>query len=425
MTTSPLHITATTARRFILGRQGLWPGRRWSGASGAASAIQQMEALQLDPLNVCGRSHEIALYGRVLQFSPELLDQVVYQERGFFDYGGCLFLYPMAELPYWRLPMRRRAESQRLQDFMIKHPNADDAVRQELRQRGPLGNRDLSGSVRVDSYRGRKDSALALFYLWLAGELMVHHRRRFERIYDFRHNIAPARFDTCAPDDQAEAFFARKAVAFLGLARRRTWATTMSDYLQERLPAEQASTWLDQLLADGVYAPVHVEGWKDPACLALKQDLALLEIIASGSYPLEWQPLQASTSDEVTLLAPLEIASARGRAQQLFGFEYLWEVYKPVHQRRWGYYTLPVLYRDRLVARLDPRLERSQKRLHILGFWLEEHAPTNDPAFAVALGRGLARFATFLNAESVAIDALHPPGLQDEVAQVLAAHGLY
>ena len=148
MTPPILHISPRTARRFVLGRQGLWPGRRWRGLEGVISALNQIEALQLDPLNVTGRSHEIALYGRVLDFSPELLDQAVYQQRGFFDYGGSLFLYPMSELPYWRTPMQRRAESQRFQEFVAAHPQAMDFVRQELRQRGPLGNRDLPGMAR-------------------------------------------------------------------------------------------------------------------------------------------------------------------------------------------------------------------------------------------------------------------------------------
>ena len=105
------------------------------------------------------------------------------------------------------------------------------------------------------------------------------------------------------------------------------------------------------------------------------------------------------------------MVSARGRAKQVFDFEYLWEVYKPVHQRRWGYYTLPILYGDDLVARLDPKLDRKTNTLHILGFWLEDDAP-KDEAFANALGRGLARFAKFVGAQRVEMDAIQPRRLQ-------------
>jgi uncharacterized protein YcaQ len=111
--------------------------------------------------------------------------------------------------------------------------------------------------------------------------------------------------------------------------------------------------------------------------------------------------LKTSTLDEVTFLAPLEIVSARGRAKKVFDFEYIWEVYKPEHLRRWGYYVLPILYGDQLVARLDPKLDRTTQTLQIKGFWAEENQVVKDEAFASALGRGLIRFAEFLKAKKV------------------------
>jgi uncharacterized protein YcaQ len=114
------------------------------------------------------------------------------------------------------------------------------------------------------------------------------------------------------------------------------------------------------------------------------------------------------------------MVSARGRAKQVFDFEYLWEVYKPVHQRRWGYYTLPILYGDDLVARLDPKLDRKTNTLHILGFWLEDDAP-RDEAFANALGCGLARFAKLVGAKRVEINAVQPRRLQMQARRMLKA----
>jgi len=117
--------------------------------------------------------------------------------------------------------------------------------------------------------------------------------------------------------------------------------------------------------------------------------------------PRAWKPLDVTTLDEVSLLAPLDIVSARGRAKRLFDFEYIWEVYKPVQQRRWGYYNLPVLYGDDLVARIDPRLERETGTLRILGFWPEPDAPVGASDFARALEAGLMRFARMLGADQV------------------------
>lgn len=135
-----LTISKITLRRFLLGLQGLWPGRRWSGLAGTAQALNAIEALQLDPLNIAARSQDIALWGRVVDYRPEYLDQAVYGQRAFFDYGGSLFVYPMAELPYWRLHMARRAETPYRIEFVQEHQQALEQVLTAIQERGPLGN---------------------------------------------------------------------------------------------------------------------------------------------------------------------------------------------------------------------------------------------------------------------------------------------
>ena len=102
-----LTIDSSTARRFILGQQGLWPGRRRQGLPGAAQAMRDMQYLQLDPLQIVARSQDITLYGRVLDYTPGLWEQVTYDQREFFDWGGWLAVRPMDELPHWRVGMRR------------------------------------------------------------------------------------------------------------------------------------------------------------------------------------------------------------------------------------------------------------------------------------------------------------------------------
>jgi uncharacterized protein YcaQ len=104
--------------------------------------------------------------------------------------------------------------------------------------------------------------------------------------------------------------------------------------------------------------------------------------------------------------------SARGRAKVLFGFDYVWEVYKPAHQRKFGYYTLPVLWGDQLVARFDSKLDRTTSTFIILGLWLEDKSLGNDEAFAEALARGFARFVSFLGASRLDARAIHEPLLR-------------
>jgi len=410
--TTPTSISQRTARRFVLGKQGLWPGRRFAGKDGVTAALQQIEALQLDPLNVIARSQDIALWGRVLDYRPEFLYQVAYDERRFFDYGGSLYFYPMFELPYWRLHMRRRGEYGRWgPDFAREHAATLDSLRQELRANGPRGNRDFKGAPVSGHYRGGKDTSIALYFLWLTGEIMIHHRQGFDRYYDLRERIAPAEYNYAASEQEAEDYFARKNVAFLGLMREKRWRAGFADDIWREVSPQEASQRLSALYERNVIVPVQIEGSKEH-WIVLAEDLHLLESLEMGQIPTAWASLGPSTQDEVTFLAPLEIVSARGRARQVFGFEYIWEVYKPLEQRRWGYYVLPILYGEDLVARLDPKLDRKTMTLQVNGFWLEDDAPVDDPIFADALGKGLARFADFVGAKKVDIDSITPKKLQ-------------
>ncbi len=416
---SNISISQTTFRRFLLGAQGLWPGRRFKGLRGTHAAIHQMQGVQLDPLNIVARSQEIALFGRVLDFKIEQLYRAAYEQRGFFDYGGWLFMYPMHEFPYWRLHMQRRQEIG-LNYESFKHPPADllKFVLNELRERGPLGNRDFGGEkVQAWSYRGRKEASIALFYLWLTGEVMITTRKGFDRIYDLRERVLPREFDHIVSKEESEDFFSRKSIAFLGLARESTWRTSLASYIHRDVSRDEAKERIERLIEQGVASRVRVENSKD-SFLVLNSDQPRLSELEAGRIPKTWKPLAESTLEEVTFLAPLEIVSARGRSKQVFDFEYLWEVYKPLHQRRWGYYTLPILYGDDLVARLDPKFDRKTNTLHILGFWLEDDAP-KDVEFASALAKGLLRFANMIGAEKIDVSGIKSAKLRIEIKRLI------
>lgn len=412
-------ISAQTARRFVLGKQGLWPGRRWKGKKGTAQAIRECEAVQLDPLNIFARSQDIVLHSRVLDYRPEYLYEVAYKERQFFDYGGWLAMYPMPDLPFFRYHMEKRLRDEYVKRFVPEHQNVLEHVRTELRERGPLGNRDFNGRrLTQQSYRGRKETSVALFDMWLCGELMIHHREGFERVYDVRENIAPREFDYVADEKEAEEFFARKAVSFHGLLREAGLRISLDYDMRRKHSREEAAQKLKGWIDSGVFAQVQVPGLRE-TFLVLGEDSPMLESLEKGKVPKVWKPKETTTLEEVTFLSPLDIVSARGRAKKLFDFEYIWEVYTPVHKRRWGYYVLPILYGDDLVARLDPKLDRKTMTLEIKGFWHEEEAPVKDVDFAEALGRGLLRFARFLGAKKVTTNSIRPTGLRNHVEKIL------
>jgi len=401
--------TPDIARRFILGKQGLWPGRRWKGKRGTELAMRAMEHVQLDPLQIVARSHDIKLYSRVIDYTPGLWETLTYTERKFFDWGGWLAVRPMEELPYWRVLMERNGRYSRIQMDAKNHAVAIDEMRQLLRERETVSNREfeMKDRVRVQSYRGRKDSAIALHYLWRVGEVMVHHRERFERVYALTENVAPAHLITRVSEAEADRFVIKKHISFMGLSR---WGG-LSFWLDRNVGAEESKQWREGLLADGEIVPINVEGWANVHYM-LASDLGYLKDLNAGRVPKAWKPLDTTTDNEAVFLAPLDVVSARGRAKDLFNFEYIWEVYKPLEERRWGYYTVPILWRDQLVARADLKLDRTTNTFVICGFWLEQAATGKDPQFIEAFTSCVNRFMRFIGADKLDAKCVQPVALR-------------
>jgi uncharacterized protein YcaQ len=391
-----LKIDLLTARRFVLGRQGLWPGRRWQGTNGVAKAMQSVEYLQLDPLQIIARSHDITLHSRVLEYKPGLWEKAAYGQRKFFDWGGWLAVRPMEELPYWRVIMHRERDGKtRVAQMGREHAKAVAEMRAVLRERETVSNREfeMASRVRTQSYRGRKDSALALYYLWRIGEVMTHHREKFERVYALAENVAPAHLLTEADEDEADRFLIRKEIAFSGITRL---ARTQESFWRG-VPFDHMAKLRASMLESGEIVEVQVQGWKQMHCV-LGSDVKALKDVAAGRVPKAWKPVGADTTEEAVFLAPLDPVSARGRAKLLFDFEYIWEVYKPESKRKFGYYTLPILWGDKLVGRFDSKLDRTTNTFVILGLWLEDNKLSKNADFAEALAAGFASFVRFLGA---------------------------
>jgi uncharacterized protein YcaQ len=401
-----LTIDIETTRRFILGKQGLWPGRRWRGVKGTEQAMRAIEYLQLDPLQIIARSHDITLHSRVLDYKPDMWEDVTYKKRKFFDWGGWLAARPMDELPYWRTVMHRERDGdygdRRIRLIGREHADAIAEMRVILQERGIVSSRDFE-----------KDRASALYYLWQTGEVMTHHRERFERVYALTEKVAPAGLIRESSEAETDRFLVKKEISCSGLARiKRT-----GEAWGRGEPDRAAKKMLEGMLADGELIEVQVEGWKMNH-YAVASDTKTLRDLSAGRIPKAWTPLETTTTEEVLFLAPLDQVSARGRAKVLFDFDYVWEVYKPAHLRKFGYYTMPILWGDQLVARFDSKLDRTTNTFVILGLWLEDTRLGKDEAYAEALAQGFARFVAFLDAKKLDSKAISEPLLRRRLSSL-------
>jgi len=255
-----LEIPLEVARRFILGKQGLWPGRRWQGLEGTEAAMRAIEQLQLDPLVLVARAHDLILHARVIGYQQDDWATLTYERRRFFDWGGWLAVRPMDELPHWRVLMRRELDQPNWIAFQEEHGPAIAEMREVLAERGTVSNREFAPGtrVRIDNYRGRKDSALALHFLWRIGDAMIHHRDGFERVYALTESIAPPGLVYETDPEVADDYLMRKLVGADGLAPMRT----VGNFMRRRVSPAELAAWRQSKLDAGELIEVRVDGWR-------------------------------------------------------------------------------------------------------------------------------------------------------------------
>lgn len=408
----PVKVDAATARRFVLGRQGLWPGRRWRGKAGVREAVRQIGSVQVDPLNVVGYNQDLVLLSRVAGYQSPYLDQALYEERSLFEWGGNLQIRPIEEFPYL-LPQIRIADYLgRRARFERTHRALMARILKEVEQRGPLGSRDLVRGKNVSSYRASHDGGLALYYLWWRGDLMIYDREGKDRRYDLATRLIPPRLLEPAPAADAERHLFRRGMLLYGLpnASELTAVQRMSSVRPSRGPGR--ASWVERWEKERRLLRVDVDGWKGVHWVD-SEDLPALEALRAGDPPRDWGHGFIAAKAEAIFLAPLDIVSARGRSRRLFGFDYVWEVYKPASKRRWGYYVLPVLFGDRLVGRIEPLIEPRTGRLRIAHLWWEAGA---EPKTLVdPMARALRRLGRYLRAPGVSLGRVGPAAFRNEL----------
>lgn len=381
-------LSTLEARRLALARAGLLrPERtglprvaRGGGASarGAAHAvIRRFGYLQLDSIAVAGaRTHGIVLFSRLAGLDPDLPERLLAPGEPLFEYWGheaCwipLELYPLFSF--------RRREFRRHPwwgDVLGEHPEVARSVALRIEAEGPQRSLDLTiGHPRVARHVVKQVTAA----LWLEGTLAIRERRAFQRIFDLTERVIPAeaRQRAVEPDEALRRLLLR-ALAGHGWATRGTLAATWR--LKNR--AREIDAALAALAEDGEIVPCRLAGdgrqamtgWVRPADLELARALA-------GARPRR---------DGGILLSPFDpLLWDRDRVRRLFGFDQVLEIYKPESERLWGYYCLPVLAGERLIARLDLRVDRERDRLRVLELhWEGEPRPVDRAAVDSALER--------------------------------------
>lgn len=357
-----LTITKQQARRFLLTYQGICPSLGSVGKSGILDYIKRVGCIQFDPLDVVGRNPELVLQTRIDDFRPAMLDELLYTDRRLVDgIDKVMSIYRIEDWPFFRRFRESIQNSLGSQTGSIAHVLPQ--VRQEIMERGPLSSKDLDYDHRVNWPWGPTRLARAVLesmYLW--GELVVHHKEHTRKIYDFaHHHISEELLNASDPNVTEEQFhdwYILRRIGSVGLL----WDLPGAAWLG--MPGHRSSIRkevLSRLAKQGRIAKIAIDEIASPF-YTRSEDMPLLDAVSACN----------TSVTRASILAPLDnLLWDRRLVKMLFDFDYTWEVYKPVIERRYGYYVLPVLHGDRFVARFEPVYDKKTRTLTIKNWWWE------------------------------------------------------
>jgi len=391
----PLELSRAVARRFLVLHHLLAPPRALPATPESVLAVvERLGFLQFDPLEVPGaRNHDLVLHARVAGYRREWCEQWLYgPERRLIElYNKGLNLVPLAELPHYRVSWDRNERLYR-DGILREQARVADAILAGVRDGGPLSTaafaeHDHSVEWWWAPTRAARAVAEALF---VSGRLGIARREGNRRFYDLPERLIPAEL-LARREPEEEAMLHRLFSRFR--ATGLTMPGAQAEVMLGTGKAPERGRGTAELVERRLIAPVQVEGMKG------------VQYIVAAEQPLLERAASWSDADhrDVAFMAPLDpLVWDRRLLRALWDFEYLWEVYTPEAKRRWGYYVLPILFGDRLVGRIEPRLDRATRTLRIAGLWWEAgFAPRRAEGLVPAMRRALSDFRRFVGADRV------------------------
>ena len=394
-------VAADVARRFFVLRHLLAPPRALPAAPASVlGVIERLGSIQFDPLDVCGRNHDLVLAARIAGYRRVWADHWLYEDRVLYEtYNKMLSIVPVAELPWHRLTWDRNREEHEGGAFDEHAPLVEELL-ERIRSGGPLLPRDVGPRAAIDWYwRPTNQVRAILEALAEAGILGIARRERNLRVYDLVERLFPAEIlDVRVPEleQRRRRLLSRyRAHGLLGgRGQSELWYGTGRD-------AAQRHVLRAELVEAGELQPVEVEGLRGERYV-LASELPLLN---QAEVEVKARSRPGGSAPGVSFLAPLDsFVWDREFLRQLFGFDYVWEVYVPAKKRRWGYYVLPLLFGDRLVGRIEPRFDRRAETLRVVDLWWEAgFDPLNAEGFLPAFTAALRAFRDFGGLRRIAL----------------------
>jgi uncharacterized protein len=389
-----VRVTAEAARRFLVARHLLSPARSLErGPDAVLEVFHKLGSIQFDPLAVAGRSHDLVLHARVTDYDPSWCDELYERRKIFEAYNKGLSLVPVSEFAWFRGILSRNSPR-----VLAENAEVVARVLERIRAEGPLSALDFEREQgpTTDWFGLPTNAVRAVLEAGaVMGVLGLARREGNRRYYDLLERLLPekvlARKLPLNEQLRHKLLSRYRAHGLLGVGGG-------GDIFSGLGPAKPDPRWPDypgrnalreELVRRGELVPVEVEGVRSKR-FVIEEDVGLL------NAPPEPSP-------SVAFLSPFDpLIWDRGLLASLFDFDYVWELFVPPAKRRWGWYVLPMVFRDRLVGRIEPRIDRAGARVEVLDVWWETgFAPRRAEGFVDAMRDALRAYLRFAGASRV------------------------
>ncbi|HEY47976.1 MAG TPA: winged helix-turn-helix domain-containing protein [Anaerolineae bacterium] len=386
-------VSKTHARRFLFAHQRLWPPRKLRGKVGILEFIRHVGCIQFDPINIVGRNPDLVLQSRIDKYRSAMLEELLYSDRQLLDGWDKVSSIILAE-DWPHFSRHRQHMRERHGDPSNPPMGIAPMVLDAIRERGPLSSIDFKRGDKVDWSWGQQSSLTkaSLDVLYAMGEILVHNRVGSRRIYDLAERlISPDLISTPDPNETMEDYqewHVLRRIGGLGLANpsaSELWLAMLG------VKGDILRSTLIRLVERGELVVLAVDGVHNRIFFLRSEDLPTLELARTKRAP----------KARAALIGALDnVLWDRNLLRWIFDFEYIWEVYKPVRERKYGYYVLPILYGDRFVARVEPVFDRKERELTLKNWWWEDGVQPDD-RMKVSLTNCMEEFIRYLGASHI------------------------
>ncbi|MGI9568419.1 MAG: winged helix-turn-helix domain-containing protein, partial [Desulfobulbia bacterium] len=374
------------ARKLVLLSQRLPPAKQPGTAIAATlSAIEHLGYIQIDTISAIQRAHHHTLWNRNPRYKTSHLNQLIADKQVFEYWSHAAAYLPMRDYRY-SLPRKQAITSGDQNHWYERDERLMKSVLKRIATEGPLKAKDFEHTGKKTGEWKSKPAKRALEYLFMQGELMAPYRVNFHKVYDLTERVLPEDTDTTLPDPEEYArFLITRYLQANGLGQ----SAEITYLLKNTKPLVSAT--LQEMVSNGELLQINAGG---NSYYALPASLELLS--------------KSLARSKLKILSPFDnLLIQRKRMQTLFDFDYLIECYLPEAKRQYGYFSLPVLWDGKLVARMDCKTERKKSLLHIHHLALEPWLVKTD-AFFLALHKELASFLQFNNCSNLQLHRTSP-----------------